>query len=42
VWLDRPEVETWVALSGGSPAGYFELEHQDFKNRLEDLEKAAQ
>ena len=29
VWLDRPEVETWVARSGGSPAGYFELERQD-------------
>jgi GNAT superfamily N-acetyltransferase len=28
-WLDRPEVETWVARSGGSPAGYFELEQQD-------------
>ena len=27
-WLDRPEVETWVARSGGSPAGYFELERQ--------------
>ena len=29
VWLDRPEVQTWVARSGGSPAGYFELERQD-------------
>ena len=28
-WLDRPEVETWVARSGGSPAGYFELEGQE-------------
>ncbi len=28
-WLDRPEVETWVARSGGSPAGYFELERQE-------------
>ena len=28
-WLDRPEVETWVARRGGSPAGYFELERQD-------------
>jgi GNAT superfamily N-acetyltransferase len=27
-WLDRPEVETWVARRGGSPAGYFELEQQ--------------
>ena len=28
-WLDRPEVETWVARIHGSPAGYFELERQD-------------
>jgi GNAT superfamily N-acetyltransferase len=28
-WLDRAEVETWVARRGGSPAGYFELEQQD-------------
>jgi GNAT superfamily N-acetyltransferase len=28
-WLDRPEVETWVARCGGSPAGYFELERED-------------
>ena len=28
-WLDRQEVETWVARSGGSPAGYFELERQE-------------
>lgn len=28
-WLDRPEVETRVALAGGAPAGYFELESQD-------------
>ena len=28
-WLDRPEVETWVARCAGSPAGYFELERQD-------------
>jgi GNAT superfamily N-acetyltransferase len=27
-WLSRPEVETWVASSGGNPAGYFELERQ--------------
>jgi hypothetical protein len=26
-WLDRPEVETWVAC--GSPAGYFGAERQD-------------
>jgi ribosomal protein S18 acetylase RimI-like enzyme len=26
--LDRPEVETWVALAGGTPAGYAELEEQ--------------
>jgi len=25
-WLSRPEVETWVALASGTPAGYFELE----------------
>jgi GNAT superfamily N-acetyltransferase len=27
-WLDRPEVETWVAYVRGTPAGYFELERQ--------------
>jgi GNAT superfamily N-acetyltransferase len=27
-WLDRPEVETWVAYARGTPAGYFELERQ--------------
>jgi ribosomal protein S18 acetylase RimI-like enzyme len=30
-WLDylrRPEIETWVAYVGGTPAGYFELEQQ--------------
>jgi len=27
-WLDRPEVETWVLHSCGTPAGYFELEMQ--------------
>jgi GNAT superfamily N-acetyltransferase len=27
-WLSRPEVETWIALQAGTPAGYFELEHQ--------------
>jgi GNAT superfamily N-acetyltransferase len=28
-YLDRPEVETWVAYVSGTPAGYFELERQD-------------
>ncbi|MBW2384805.1 MAG: GNAT family N-acetyltransferase [Deltaproteobacteria bacterium] len=27
-YLDRPELETWVAYLSGSPAGYFELEAQ--------------
>jgi GNAT superfamily N-acetyltransferase len=27
-WLDRPELETWVAYVRGTPAGYFELEVQ--------------
>ncbi len=27
-WLDRPELETWVAYVSGTPAGYFELEKQ--------------
>lgn len=27
-YLDRPEVETWVAWVRGTPAGYFELETQ--------------
>jgi GNAT superfamily N-acetyltransferase len=27
-WLDRPELETWVAYVSGTPAGYFELERQ--------------
>jgi len=27
-WLDRPEVQTWVASHQGLPAGYFELEAQ--------------
>jgi len=31
-WLDRPELETWVAFVSGSPAGYFELEHQPDRN----------
>jgi GNAT superfamily N-acetyltransferase len=25
-WLDRPELETWVAYVRGAPAGFFELE----------------
>ena len=28
-WLDRPELETWVAYYRGTPAGYFELEMQE-------------
>jgi GNAT superfamily N-acetyltransferase len=27
-WLDRPQVQTWVAYVQGTPAGYFELERQ--------------
>ena len=27
-YLDRPEQETWVGYVQGTPAGYFELEHQ--------------
>lgn len=27
-YLDRPELETWVAYLDGTPAGYFELEWQ--------------
>ncbi len=27
-WVDRPELETWVAYMNGAPAGYFELEMQ--------------
>ncbi len=27
-WLDRDEVETWIASVSGTPAGYFELEAQ--------------
>jgi GNAT superfamily N-acetyltransferase len=27
-YLDRPELETWVAYIEGTPAGYFELEKQ--------------
>jgi GNAT superfamily N-acetyltransferase len=28
-WLDRPELETWLAYLDGTVAGYFELERQD-------------
>lgn len=28
LYLDRPELETWVAYVAGTPAGYFELELQ--------------
>ncbi len=28
-YLDRAELETWVAYVSGTPAGYFELERQD-------------
>ena len=28
-YLDRPELETWVAYVSGTPAGYFELERQE-------------
>jgi GNAT superfamily N-acetyltransferase len=27
-WVDRPELQTWVAYVFGTPAGYFELEAQ--------------
>jgi GNAT superfamily N-acetyltransferase len=27
-YLDRPELETWVATVAGTPTGYFELERQ--------------
>jgi GNAT superfamily N-acetyltransferase len=27
-YLERPELETWVGLVGGNPAGFFELEAQ--------------
>ncbi len=27
-WIDRPELETWVAYHRGTPVGYFELERQ--------------
>jgi ribosomal protein S18 acetylase RimI-like enzyme len=28
-YLDRPELETWVATVAGTPAGYYELERQE-------------
>jgi GNAT superfamily N-acetyltransferase len=28
-WVERPDVETWVASVRGTPAGYFELQRQD-------------
>jgi len=28
LWLDRPEVETWIGHLDGEPVGYFELESQ--------------
>jgi GNAT superfamily N-acetyltransferase len=28
-YLDRPELETWVAYISGAPCGYFELERQE-------------
>jgi GNAT superfamily N-acetyltransferase len=31
-YLDRPELETWVAYVSGTPAGYFELERQSGGN----------
>src|SRR5438034_596560 len=31
-YLDRPELETWVAFVAGSPVGYFELEAQPGAN----------
>lgn len=31
-WVDRPELETWVAYLHGTPAGYFELEAQSGGN----------
>lgn len=27
-YLDRPELQTWIVNVAGTPAGYFELEHQ--------------
>jgi GNAT superfamily N-acetyltransferase len=31
-YLDRAELETWVAYASGTPAGYFELERQGAGN----------
>jgi GNAT superfamily N-acetyltransferase len=31
-YVDRPELETWIAYAAGTPAGYFELERQDGEN----------
>jgi GNAT superfamily N-acetyltransferase len=28
VYLDRPELETWIGYQEGTPAGYFEMERQ--------------
>ncbi len=28
-YVDRPELETWIAYVDGAPAGYYELETQD-------------
>lgn len=33
-YVDRPELETWVAYVSGTPAGYFELERQE-SNQVE-------
>ena len=27
-YVDRPELQTWIGYSGGTPSGYFELEAQ--------------
>jgi GNAT superfamily N-acetyltransferase len=27
-WIDRPQLETWLASIAGTPAGYYELESQ--------------
>jgi GNAT superfamily N-acetyltransferase len=31
-YLDRPDLETWVAYVAGTPAGFFELERQEGGN----------
>ncbi len=31
-WLNRPQLETWVAYVSGTPAGYFELDAQPEEN----------